>query len=112
MHLSGPLDTHAREEFGLNPDDLGSLGGAAVSSFVAFSIGASLPVIPFLLGYEADGVPIAAALSGLALFIVGAALSLFSGKNAWFSGFRMFAIGASAAVATYGIGSLFDVSGL
>jgi VIT1/CCC1 family predicted Fe2+/Mn2+ transporter len=106
------LDTLAREELGLNPDDLGSPGGAAISSFVAFSIGASLPVIPFLLGYEADGVPIAAALSGVALFIVGAALSLFSGKNAWFSGFRMFAIGAAAAAATYGIGSLFDVSGL
>ncbi len=106
------LDTLAREELGLNPDNLGSPGGAAISSFVAFSIGASLPVIPFLLGYEADGVPIAAALSGVALFIVGAALSLFSGKNAWFSGFRMFAIGAGAAAATYGIGSLFDVSGL
>jgi VIT1/CCC1 family predicted Fe2+/Mn2+ transporter len=106
------LDTLAREELGLNPDELGSPGGAAISSFVAFSIGASLPVIPFLLGYEADGVPIAAALSGVALFIVGAALSLFSGKNAWFSGFRMFAIGAAAAAATYGIGSLFDVSGL
>jgi VIT1/CCC1 family predicted Fe2+/Mn2+ transporter len=106
------LDTLAREELGLNPDELGSPGGAAISSFVAFSIGASLPVLPFLLGYEADGVPIAAALSGVALFIVGAALSLFSGKNAWFSGFRMFAIGAGAAAATYGIGSLFDVSGL
>ena len=106
------LDTLAREELGLNPDELGSPGGAAISSFVAFSIGASLPVIPFLLGYEADGVPIAAALSGVALFMVGAALSLFSGKNAWFSGFRMFAIGAAAAAATYGIGSLFDVSGL
>ncbi len=106
------LDTLAREELGLNPDELGSPGGAAISSFVAFSIGASLPVLPFLLGYEADGVPIAAALSGVALFIVGAALSLFSGQNAWFSGFRMFAIGAGAAAATYGIGSLFDVSGL
>ena len=106
------LDTLAREELGLNPDDLGSPGGAAISSFICFSVGASLPVIPFLLGYEADGVPIAAALSGVALFMVGAALSLFSGKNAWFSGFRMFAIAAAAAAATYGIGSLFDVSGL
>jgi VIT1/CCC1 family predicted Fe2+/Mn2+ transporter len=106
------LDTLAREELGLNPDDLGSPSGAAVSSFVAFSIGATLPVLPFLLGYGTDGVLIAAALSGVALFIVGAALSMFSGRNAWFSGFRMFAIGAAAAAATYGIGSLFDVSGL
>lgn len=111
-HPKQALDTLAREELGLNPDDLGSPVGAALSSFVTFSIGASLPVVPFLLGYQAEGVPIAATLSGVALFIVGAALSLFSGKSAWLSGLRMFAIGAAAAAATYGIGSLFDVSGL
>lgn len=53
---------------------------------------------------------IAAAISGTALFVVGALLSLFSGKNAWLSGLRMLAIGAVAAAATYGIGSLFNVS--
>src|SRR6266508_93293 len=51
------LDTLAREELGLNPDDLGSPSGAAISSFIAFSIGASLPLIPFLLGLS-PGVPI------------------------------------------------------
>jgi VIT1/CCC1 family predicted Fe2+/Mn2+ transporter len=103
------LDTLAREELGLNPDDLGSPIGAAGSSFVAFAVGASLPLIPFLLG-TANGVAIAAAISGAALFVVGALLSLFSGKNAWLSGLRMLAIGAAAAAATYGIGSLFNVS--
>jgi VIT1/CCC1 family predicted Fe2+/Mn2+ transporter len=53
---------------------------------------------------------IAAAISGAALFAIGAMLSLFSGKNAWISGLRMLAIGAAAAAATYGIGSLFNVS--
>jgi len=72
----------------LNPDDLGSPIGAALSSFVAFAIGASLPLIPFLLG-ASNGVIIAAAISGAALFVVGALLSLFSGKNAWLSGLRM-----------------------
>jgi vacuolar iron transporter family protein len=103
------LDTLAREELGLNPDDLGSPIGAAGSSFVAFAVGASLPLIPFLLG-AGNGVAIAAAISGAALFAVGALLSLFSGKNAWLSGLRMLAIGAAAAAATYGIGSLFNVS--
>ena len=103
------LDTLAREELGLNPDDLGSPIGAAGSSFVAFAVGASLPLIPFLLG-AGNGVAIAAAISGAALFVVGALLSLFSGKNAWLSGLRMLAIGAAAAAATYGIGSLFNVS--
>ena len=105
------LDTLAREELGLNPDDLGSPIGAAISSFICFSIGASLPLIPFLLGAR-EGVIIAAAISGVALFAVGAMLSLFSGKNAWISGLRMLAIGAAAAGATYGIGSLFNVSGI
>jgi VIT1/CCC1 family predicted Fe2+/Mn2+ transporter len=105
------LDTLAREELGLNPDDLGSPIGAAVSSFLAFCIGASLPLIPFLFGLN-QGVLIAAALSGAALFVVGAVLSLFSGKSAWLGGLRMFLIGSAAAAATYFIGSLFNVSGI
>lgn len=105
------LDTLAREELGLNPDDLGSPIGAALSSFIAFSIGASLPLIPFLLGLS-PGVVIAAAISGVALFVVGAVLSLFSGRSALVGGLRMLLIGAAAATATYMIGSLFNVAGL
>jgi VIT1/CCC1 family predicted Fe2+/Mn2+ transporter len=105
------LDTLAREELGLNPDDLGSPIGAAVSSFIAFCIGASLPLIPFLFGLS-QGVLIAATLSGAALFVVGAVLSLFSGRSAFVGGLRMLLIGSAAAVATYFIGSLFNVSGL
>jgi VIT1/CCC1 family predicted Fe2+/Mn2+ transporter len=105
------LDTLAREELGLNPDDLGSPTGAALSSFIAFSIGASLPIIPFLLGLS-HGVAVAAAISGTALFVVGAVLSLFSGRSALLGGLRMLLIGSAAAIATYFIGSLFDVSGL
>jgi len=105
------LDTLAREELGLNPDDLGSPLGAAISSFIAFCIGASLPLIPFLFGLG-HGVTIAASLSGVALFVVGATLSLFSGKGAFLGGLRMLVIGAAAAGATYGIGSLFHVAGI
>ena len=105
------LDTLAREELGLNPDDLGSPIGAAASSFIMFSIGASVPIIPFLLGLS-HGVEIAAAVSGAALFAVGATLSLFTGRSAFLGGLRMFLIGSAAAAATYFIGSLFDVSGV
>jgi vacuolar iron transporter family protein len=105
------LDTLAREELGLNPDDLGSPIGAAISSFIAFCIGASLPLIPFLLG-SSRGVLIAACLSGAALFVVGALLSLFSGKSALLGGARMLLIGSAAGAATYFIGSLFNVSAL
>ncbi|WP_112662645.1 VIT1/CCC1 transporter family protein [Microvirga flavescens] len=104
------LNTLAREELGLNPEDLGSPIGAAVWSFLAFSVGAILPLLPFLLGFGAHGVRIAAVLAGLALFIVGAALSLFSGQSALKGGLRMLLIGAIAAAATYFIGALFNVS--
>jgi len=105
------LDTLAREELGLNPDELGSPTSAAISSFLCFSIGASLPIIPFLLKLP-HGVAVAAAISGTALFIVGAMLSLFSGRRAIVGGSRMLLIGSAAAAATYFIGSLFNVSGL
>jgi vacuolar iron transporter family protein len=105
------LDALAREEFGLNPDDLGSPAGAAISSFICFAIGASLPIIPFLLKLP-NGLAVAAAIAGAALFAVGAVLSLFSGRSAFVGGARMLLIGGAAAAATYMIGSLFNVSGI
>lgn len=104
------LDALTREELGLNPDELGSPFGAASSSFLTFSVGASMPLIPYLLGYDQQGILIASAISGAALFLVGAALSLFSGRNAFLGGARMLVIGAAAAAATYYIGSLFDAN--
>jgi VIT1/CCC1 family predicted Fe2+/Mn2+ transporter len=103
------LDALAREELGLNPEDLGSATGAALWSFLAFSAGAFLPLAPFVFGISAP-VPVAAAIASLALFGVGAAMSLFSGKNAVFGGVRMLAIGALAGAATFAIGSLFGVA--
>jgi VIT1/CCC1 family predicted Fe2+/Mn2+ transporter len=104
------LDALAREELGLNPDDLGSPMGASLSSFVAFAIGATLPLIPYVMGLSAHGILIASSISGVALFVVGAVLSLFSGKSAFLGGLRMLLIGAAAAAATYGIGALFNVA--
>lgn len=104
------LDALTREELGLNPEELGSPMGAVISSFLTFSVGACVPLVPFLLGYAKDGVLIAALLAGVALFGVGSALSLFSGKNAMLGGLRMLAVGSIAAAATYFIGSLLGAS--
>jgi len=104
------LDALTREELGLNPDDLGSPIGAAISSFLMFCSGACLPLIPYVFGYASHGILIASVISGTALFGVGAALSLFSGRNAFIGGARMLAIGSAAAAATYFIGSLFDAT--
>ena len=104
------LDTLAREELGLNPDDLGSPWGAALFSFSAFAIGASIPLLPFLFAAGARSMVIAIALTAAALFAVGATLSLFTGRNAWWSGARMLGIGCAAGAVTFLIGKWLGVT--
>ena len=104
------LDTLAREELGLNPEDLGSPWGAALFSFVSFAAGGAIPLLPFLFGPGSSSLPTAIALTAVALFAVGATLSLFTGRNALFSGLRMLAIGAAAGGVTYLVGRLLGVN--
>lgn len=98
------LDTLAREELGLNPDELGSPWGAAISSFFAFSIGALVPVLPYMLLSGSHAFLGVLAATGISLFGVGAALSLFTGLNAFTGGVRMLLIGTAAGTATWFIG--------
>jgi len=105
------IDTLAREELGIDPKELGgSAWEAAITSFVLFAIGAIIPVIPFTFmgGILAVGVSIG--LSALALFGIGAAITLFTGKPVLYSGLRMVIFGLIAAALTFGIGSLIGVS--
>jgi len=104
------LDTLAREELGLNPDDLGAPLRAAFWSFVSFALGALVPLLPYLAGVRDGALAVTATVSGLALFAVGAALSLYSGKGALTGGVRMLAIGAVAGAATFFIGRLLGVA--
>ncbi len=104
------LDTLAREELGIDPSDLASPWVAAGSSFVAFALGALVPLLPFLMAAGTASLLAAAVISGLALFGVGASLSIFTGRGALRSGIRMTLIGGLAAAATYGIGSLVGVA--
>lgn len=104
------LDTLAREELGLNPADLGSPIGAAGFSFVSFAAGAALPLAPFFFAAGSSALGIAVVLTGTALFGIGATLSLFTGRNAWYGGGRMLAIGAAAGAVTWGIGRMLGVA--
>jgi VIT1/CCC1 family predicted Fe2+/Mn2+ transporter len=104
------LDTLAREELGLDPDDLASPWGAAIFSFLAFGAGAAVPLLPFLLDARGDAVAISIAVTATSLFAVGAVLSLFTGRNALWSGLRMLLVGAAAGAATWGIGRGLGVS--
>ena len=104
------LDTLAREELGLNPDELGSPWGAAISSFLSFAAGALLPLAPFVVAPGPRALPIAIGATAVALFGVGALLSLFTGRNALYSGARMMALGAMAGGITFAIGRLAGVA--
>ena len=103
------LDTLAREELGLNPDELGSPWVAAISSFSAFTAGAALPLLPFLIGHD-QALILSIVLTALGLFAVGASMSLFTGRHALLSGLRMLAIGGTAGLATYFIGAWLGVN--
>jgi VIT1/CCC1 family predicted Fe2+/Mn2+ transporter len=105
------LDTLVREELGINPDDLGgSAMGAAVSSFLVFLIGALVPALPMFLVSPQDVIGASIISSAVGLFALGAAIAIFTGRNAIFSGGRQLLIGMSAAAVTFGIGYLFGVA--
>ena len=105
------LDVLAREELGLNPDDLGSPFGAAFSSFVCFAVGAALPLLPFLFTMPgSDALYATAGITACALFGIGVLLSLFTGHGALRGGLRQVLIGGGAGLAALSIGRLLGAS--
>jgi VIT1/CCC1 family predicted Fe2+/Mn2+ transporter len=104
------LDTKVREELGLDPTELGSAWGAAIYSFITFSVGAAIPLVPYLIWSGQTAFVGAIVVALLALFVVGALVSIVTGKNMIFSGVRQVLIGAAAAAVTYAVGSLIGTS--
>ncbi|MCE5264449.1 MAG: VIT1/CCC1 family protein [Deltaproteobacteria bacterium] len=105
------LNTLAREELGIDPDELGgSAWEAAITSFFLFAAGAVVPVIPFIFSADSTAVIASVGLSAVGLFVIGAAITLMTGRNAPYSGMRMVLFGMTAAGLTYGIGRLIGVS--
>lgn len=104
------LDTLVREELGLDPDDLGSPIGAALSSFAMFAIGAIVPVIPFFFTGGLLGVGLSAGAAGVVLASVGAFIGFLSGTGSVRSAVRMVGLAAAAAGITYALGKLFGAA--
>ncbi len=104
------LETHAREELGLDPDELGSPVGAAASSFVTFAVGAGVPLLPFVLASGPTAAVVAIAASGVSLVGVGAGLSLLTGRQLLLSALRQLLVGAVAAGVTFAVGRALHVS--
>ncbi|MGC2412532.1 MAG: VIT1/CCC1 transporter family protein, partial [Stellaceae bacterium] len=105
------LDTLVREELGIDPNELGgSAWTAAGTSFGLFAAGAIFPVAPFFWLGGTAALLVSLAASGVALLMIGAGTSLFTGRSVVFSGVRQLGIGFAAAAITYGIGRLVGVS--
>lgn len=104
------LDTLAREELGLNPDELGSPVKVAISSFIAFAIGASVAVVPYIFLQASAAFYAAIAAAVIALCVVGGLVGKFSGRGIVFSAMRQLMWGAGAAGVTYIVGSFIGVN--
>ena len=104
------LETKVREELGLDPEELGSPWGASIGSLFSFAVGAFIPLLPFILLTNGTALLVSIVLTSLALFGVGAAVSLLTGRSALYSGARQLGIGAAAAAITYLVGSLIGVN--
>ena len=105
------LDTITREEMGIDPTELGgSAWTAAVTSFVLFCLGAIVPLIPFLIGSGAPAILLSAALSAIGLFMLGAAITLMTGRHPLLAGLRQLGFGMAAAAVTFGIGTLLGTA--
>lgn len=112
--IRNPAHAHellVKEELGINAEELkGSAFEAAAYSFILFGIGAIIPVFPFFFLSGTNAILLSAAASAVGLFIIGAAITLFTGKSIWYSGFRQVIFGLAAAAITFGIGKLIGVS--
>jgi vacuolar iron transporter family protein len=112
--LSDPdqaLETMAREELGIDPDQLGgSPIQAAAASFCLFIVGALPPVLPFAFLTREPAIYLSLVLSSIMLFIIGAATTRFTRRSPLSAGLRQLAIGLAAAAVTYGIGALLNVA--
>ncbi len=99
---------HAQEELGVDPNQLPSPWTAAYSSLLSFSVGAFIPLLPYLAGTRT--VWVSALLAVFALFVAGAVASRFTARGWLFAGSRQLVLGMIAAAITYGVGNLFHVA--
>ncbi len=105
------LDALAREELGIDPTELGgSAYEAALASFMLFALGAIVPILPFFVTAGRVAVIVSVGLSGLGLFAIGAAITIFTGVTVWRSGSRQLALGLGAAGVTFVIGRIIGAT--
>ncbi|HEY3811449.1 MAG TPA: VIT1/CCC1 transporter family protein [Acidimicrobiales bacterium] len=107
-HLA--LDTHARLELGIDPDSASSAGRAGLASFVAFALGAILPLLPWFFAHGGGAVVGSVIIGAVAALALGAVIGSFTGRGVGRTALRQFAAAVVAAAVTYGVGSLLGIS--
>ncbi len=108
---SNVVDTLAREELGIDPGELGgSAYEAAFTSFGLFAVGAAFPIFPFIFWSGTNAILTSLIVSAAGLFMIGAAITLMTGRGVLYSGLRQVLVGMAAACLTYGVGKLIGVS--
>ena len=105
------LDAMVREELGLDPDTLGgSPYTAAASSFLMFTTGALIPIIPFFFASGTTAVVASVLAAAAGLYLIGALITLLTGRSAVYSGTRQLVFGLAAAGVTFGLGRLIGTA--
>jgi VIT1/CCC1 family predicted Fe2+/Mn2+ transporter len=98
------LETHAREELGLNPEELGNPYQAAGASAASFAIGAVVPLVPWFITQGAAAVAASLIFGALAAIVIGVVLGRFTGRSIWKSTLRQLIVTIAAAGVTFAIG--------
>ncbi|MGI8847819.1 MAG: VIT1/CCC1 transporter family protein [Candidatus Dormibacteria bacterium] len=106
------LEVHAREELGVDPRDTGSPRAAALSSFVSFSLGALVPLVPWFITSGVVATVASVVLGAIAAVSIGWVLALFTGRSRMRGALRQLLVAAVAAAVTYGVGTLVGRTGL
>lgn len=106
------LETHAREELGIDPAELGSPYKAAGSSFFSFAVGALLPLVPWFFGRGAAAIGASVVIGVAAALAIGVALARFTGRSVIRTAARQLAVASVAAAVTFGVGKLVGGGGI
>jgi len=109
-NASVALDTHARLELGIDPEEAGSPVRASTFSFIAFTVGAVLPLFPWFFTGGTLGVVLSICIGAVAALLLGALIGAMAGRSVLHAAVRQLVVAAVASAVTYGVGHLLGVS--
>jgi VIT1/CCC1 family predicted Fe2+/Mn2+ transporter len=104
------LESHARDELGIHPDQLGSPFAAAVSSLGSFGVGAAVPLLPWYFTRGMAAILASVSLGGVAALAVGAGVGIATARSPVWSALRQLTITTLAAGVVFLVGRIIGVT--